>query len=483
MSDKRILLKSSLGYAIAQIIGFSVSLLSFPILTRILPVAEYGVLGLCSTSLLIGCAVSKLGLQNSIIRFYHDYRKRDALDTFYSTFWWGGIGAAALVSLLLIPVFMFLAPVDFRGTFFIVVLVVFCMSIFSIITNFLRTEERNITNAVVSLVFKVISTFIGIALIYFWDIGISGIFIAQFAVLALITAKYANVYFNRFSLHTKLVSPALFKEALSFGAPLIAFEVSSIALAFSDRYLITYFCGVEQLGIYTAGYTLCFYIADLIKQPLNLSIVPIYLRLYTEKGVDATVTFIREIVGYVFLVICPVFAGTCAIKEDLLVLLASDKYSEASAVIPWVLGSTLLYGCQPIIAAGFTIKKQTRGVSVIIVIGASLNVLLNLILLPRFGFIGAAWSTALAYVGVLFAMTIISARIFPLSLPYGRIAFYLLSSGLMYLTVDQLRFASLSSKISCGVFVYCLLILFFDRKIRNEVLSLISGRLTFLRSK
>lgn len=480
MSDKRRFFKASFGYALSQIIGFGVSLLSFPLLTRILSVSEYGVLGLCSTSLLFGCALSKLGIQNSIVRFYYDYRNRGELQVFFSTLWWGGCGAAAAISLLLVPFFLILGPAGYRTPFLTVVLVVFGMSLFSIVSNFLRAEERNGTNATLNLVFRAVSTFAGIALVYFWNAGVSGIFLAQFVVVMLITAKYVAEYFARYSPSTRLFSPPLFREAVSFGVPLIAFELSSIALAFSDRYLITRFCGAEQLGIYTAGYTVCFYIADILKQPLGMSVIPIYLRLYTEQGVEATVAFVREIVGYVFLIISPVFAGTCAIKEDLLVLLASSKYSGAAVIIPWVLGSTLLYACQPLLAAGFTINKQTRTASVIIVSGAILNVLLNLILLPRFGIIAAAWSTAVAYVGVLLLMAMASARSFPLSLPFRRITFYLLSSAVMYLAVVQSGVESLLLRIALGGLVYSLLVIAFDRKVTSEVRSFMCGRFKVL---
>lgn len=476
MSDKRLFIKSSLGYALSQIIGFSVSLVSFPLLTRILSAAEYGVLGLCSTSLLLGCAFSKLGIQNSIVRYYYEYRRRDELGIFYSTLWWGGGGTAAIISLLFVPIILLFAPPNCRFAFISVAMVVFATSLFSIVSNFLRAEERNATNALVNVIFKVVSTFSGLAVLYYWNTGISGIFLAQFLVLGLITAKYAAEYFSRYSIRTRLFSRQLFREALSFGTPLIAFEVSSIGLAFSDRYLITYYCGAEQLGIYTAGYTLCFYIADTLKQPLGASVVPIYLRLYTEQGVGATIAFMREIIGYVFLVICPVFAGVCAVKDDLLVLLASQKYSSAAIIIPWVLGSTLLYACQPVLAAGFTIKKQTRISATIIVVGALLNVLLNIILLPRYGIIAAAWSTAVAYLGVLFVMTVVSMRTFPIELPYRRVLFYVLSSLVMYFVVSLSGMESLLLKVAYGMFAYSTIILVFDRKVSSEAKSILFNR-------
>ena len=477
MSDKKKFFQASAGYALAQVIGIVVSLFSFPILTRILSVSEYGVLGLCSTSLLIGGAISKLGLQNSITRYYYEYRKRGELEKFYSTFWWGGAVSALLVTLILIPCFLITAPSGYKTPFLWVSILVFFAAISSVINNFLRVEERNNESAIVGTVSRVLTTAAGLALIYFWHFGISAIFTVQLCAALLFVLWYSIEFRSRYSLKTQMFSKPLFLEGLSFGAPLIAFELSSIGLAFSDRYLLTYYCGAEKLGVYTAGYTVCFYIADILRQPLGISVVPIYMRLYTDKGLEATIEFIREILGYVFLLIAPIFAGVYAIKHELLVMLASSKYAEAEAVIPWVLGSTLLYACQPLFAAGFTINKQTKLSSKIIVVGALSNVILNVLLLPRYGMIAAAWSTAFSYIAVLVIMTAVSSRTFPLSIPYFRILFYSCASLVMYLVIVSCGDIALPLKILIGIAVYTAIILLFDRKVAKEIKTLLLSRL------
>jgi hypothetical protein len=56
--------QASAGYALAQVIGIVASLFSFPVLTRIFSVSEYGVLGFCSTSLFIGWVVMCVQFQH-----------------------------------------------------------------------------------------------------------------------------------------------------------------------------------------------------------------------------------------------------------------------------------------------------------------------------------------------------------------------------------------------------------------------------------
>lgn len=471
MSDKRRFLHASLTYSVVQLLALAASLVSFPLLTRVLSVPDYGVLGLCNTLLLFGAAFAKLGLQNSIVRFYAQYRQEQRLDSFLSTIWCGGCAAALLVSLLLVPVALFIAPPGYRHPFLAVTLAVCATAIFGIASNLLRAEERNNANSVATVLVRYCGTFGGIALVCWAGSGVSGIMYAQCAILGALALWYFRQYRGRFRLSPGHFSWDIFREALSFGAPLIVYEMSSIMLAFSDRFLVGKFCGMEQLGIYTAGYTISFYIADIVRQPLQLALAPIYLRIYAENGLAEAVRFLQEVIGYVSLVILPIFAGGSAVKSELMVLLASSKYAAAGPVIPWVLGSTLLFGCQSLLASSFSILKQTRRIALLSLVAALINIVLNLLLLNSYGIMAAAWSTAVAYVFMIVVMSAISQRTVRIKFPLGKISLYSLASALMYLAVANMPPAPLFVKIAAGLLIYTAAVLLLDRKLCAELRS------------
>ena len=471
MSDKRRFIHASLTYGVVQVLALTASLISFPVLTRVLTVSEYGVLGLCNTLLLFGVAFAKLGLQNSIVRFYAHYRREMKLDAFFSTIWCGGTAAAVIISLLLVPVALFIAPAGSKQPFISVILVVFATAVFGIASNFLRGEERNKANSVTMVLLRYGGTFGGIALVYWANTGISGIFYAQFAVLMVLSIWYFREYSRRFSIRPLHFSWDIFREAITFGSPLIIYEFSSIMLAFSDRFLVNKYCGTEQLGIYTAGYTISFYIADIVRQPLQMAVAPIYLRIYAENGLTESVSFLQEVIGYVSLVIFPIFAGCTALKYELMVMLASSKYAGASDIIPWVLGSTLLFGCQSLLASSFSILKQTRSIALLSMVAACINIALNILLLKTYGIIAAAWATAIAYILMTVVMAAISYRSVKIGFPIRKIAIYCLCSMAMYLVVTHISFSSMLIKILAGVSVYAASVLLLDRKLLAELRS------------
>ena len=80
------------NYTIASVLITLAGLVSFPILTRILDVSEYGVMNLVATALALTVGLGKLGMQHATLRFYSEVKsgKRNiGLNAYTSTVVWG----------------------------------------------------------------------------------------------------------------------------------------------------------------------------------------------------------------------------------------------------------------------------------------------------------------------------------------------------------------------------------------------------------
>ena len=96
------LFQHSSSYLLGQILLMAAGFLSFPIYTRALTISDYGHLGLVTSTIAFVVAISKLGLQHSIIRFYpefHSLRDPRSISVYYSTFFISNIFISASVSL------------------------------------------------------------------------------------------------------------------------------------------------------------------------------------------------------------------------------------------------------------------------------------------------------------------------------------------------------------------------------------------------
>ena len=477
MSEKRNFLKASSHYLTSQVAVLGISLISFPIVVRLLSIEEYGILSLCNTILLFAVALSKLGLQKSIIRFYPDYENTGELPCFFRSY--------AVIGLILGFIFFWISglmtyvfvPTVSSGIIWLVAGVTLFQTIFSYLTNFLRSQERSSLFSLISVLNRLFTSFGGIGLIFLFHDGILNLFQAQVFSQVVVVIFLIVCLGRYFKGGGKFISVSLLVESIKFGLPLVAFEMSSIALAFSDRFLITYFNGVEQLGIYAVAYTLCMYIGDLLRQPISMAVGPMYTRIYAQEGEGQAADFLAELGRLVALIGLPIFFGCVAIRTDLITFLASAKYLSAAPVIPWVLGGFLLYACQPIISAGLYLKKKTATIAIISFVCFVLNIIANFLLLPHFGMIAAAWTTAGSYTLAVILIYKFSAKQLLIKWPFVSILKYTASAFLMFLVVANLSESlNLFVKILVGLLLYPMIVLIIDGYVRQHVKNFIMRR-------
>lgn len=463
-------------YFWSQLAGIVVSLVSFPIIARTLSVEAYGILSLCNALMLFAIAIAKLGLQNFIIRYFAEYRSRQELPMFLRTFCLAGFAGGLLSVIPCVLIMGALLPVGFRSVAWPVAIVVLVQTVYSHLSMFLRSEEKPGVFSLLSVGVRIGSTFGALALLMILGRKVDGVFWgnipAYVAAILLLLVRFRQPI----TAPGAFFSATLVHKALVFGLPLVVFELSSVILAFADRIQISHFMGARDLGVYAAGYTVCMVVADLIRQPVALAAAPMYSRVYVESGEDAARELITEQLALVMAVSLPVFAGFLAIRRDLLVLLASEKYAEAASIMPWVLGGILLYSLQPLLSAGLYLKGRTSIVAGVSIVCGLLNILANMVLLPRFGIIAAGWTTAACYALALLLTSLFSARLFPLSWPWGRIGLYgFCAAGMGWLVMILPQGTGLFWRVSCGVAIYSIAVLALDKSLRSRVGAHASG--------
>lgn len=477
MSEQRKFFKASSHYLLSQIAVLGISLISFPIVVRLLSIEDYGVLSLCNTILLFAVALSKLGFQHSIIRFYPDYQKQNRVPCFFRSYATVGVlsgfvffGVSGLVT-------KYSVPSELTGISWLVAGIAFTQTLYSYLINFLRSQERSTTFSILGVANRLLSSFGGIALVLLLSNSLFGLFQAQFVTYLILVTLLIILFRKCFIGGDQIFSSSLIVTSLRFGLPLVAYEMSSVALAFSDRFLIGHFNGMKELGIYAVGYTLCMYIGDLLRQPVKMAVGPMYTRIYLNEGAEKASEFISEVIKIIALIAFPIFFGCVAIRNDLIILLASNKYSSAAQLIPWVLGGLLLYAAQPVISAGLFLKKKTVSIAVISLICVMVDIVSNYFLLPRFGVIAAAWSTAGSYTLAVFITYFVSSRALTVKWPFVSIVKYCIASIVMYLCIYLLaERLSLFPEILAGIFIYTMLVLLLDCQLRSNIYFFINRR-------
>lgn len=282
---------------------------------------------------------------------------------------------------------------------------------------------------------------------------------------------------HRFSIYE--FSPALFRKMLIFGIPMIAYELSGIILNIGDRYVIEAKLGAGPLGVYSAAYNFCQYVQAVFLVAVGQAVVPMYIRSWEENGAAETARFVRQTMHYYLMLAFPLVAGVSAVGREMLVVLASEKYADGAAIIPYVSSGMAADAALAIIGAALYIHKRTIIMAGLMTVCAVLNVALNLWLVPILGITGAAVATLIAFVALMSGAHCAGNRLIPISFPWASAAKFGLLSVIMYVVIVSISVANnwalIAIRIVIGIILYSALVLAFDEPTRKTVRAALIG--------
>lgn len=479
MSEIKTLLHQSSHYFAGQFLIMAAGFISFPILTRIFSVGEYGILGIMTTTVLIATAVAKLGLPGWIVQFYAEFKLNKRLDSFQSTILISSVGCAATVAIL----FYVLGHL-FRSKIFeknivnlipIVSMIIFTTCTSDILISLLRAEQRTKLYNLVAIIRRYGALTLGILLALFIVKGLYGFYFGQVITGMAVLSFLIFISAKRQKISIRDFSTGVFRDSIRFGLPMVGGEMGHLILNYADRYLVQVYLGSISLGLYTAGYNLSTYVTEMFMYPINYAMTPIYMNILVKKGEEETRRFFTRAFRYFVMIIVAVVFGFIAVGKDLISILASSKYLEAYGVLPYVVIGQSIYACSIILNNGLFIKKKTYVVMYVISVACLLNIGLNIILIPRFGILGAAQATLLSNIFYTIVVTYYAFKEFSFRIDYKHIVRYLGAAAIMYLTVKKIhldhQLVNLIGKVLVGAVVYVLLLILFDGEIRENLLK------------
>lgn len=429
-----------------NVVGLALGLLTFPILTRLLTHEEYGALGLISSTAAVMVAFAKGGLSDGIIRFYRDYAAdADRLRAFTSTVVLRGVLVAAITTAIyaaFITHFNAYLGVDtrFAVPFLIMALYVFVRPLNIIVLNYLRAVGKTLLFNTTNIVVRVSSIGLSIALLVYTMYGLSGYFVGITLGEIVGSAILFGWLFANYDFAAGAVSKGLAWSLIRFGAPLLITELAYLLLRYVDRFLIVAYHGEATLGFYSVGYNLPSYINDLVMFPLSYAIVPLYTELYAKGGVEEARTFLNRALNYYLIGVIPLCAGYAAVCQDVIVVLASQKYAASAVFSPIILFGLIFLGMNSILNAGLYLTKRSFQILAVMLAAAGVNVVMNLWLLPAWGATGAAVAALAAGIASAVLTALLSFRYIPLRIQPSTLVYYLVLSAAMYGVLALIRF-------------------------------------------
>jgi len=172
----------------------------------------------------------------------------------------------------------------------------------------------------------------------------------------------------------------------------------------------------------------------------------------------------------------PAIIGLSVLSKPILNIMTGKQYFEGYKIVPFVALGILFLGLQQRFQAGFIFYKKTGYITISIFASGLLNVMLNFIYIPKYGYFAAAITTLISYAFLLFLMIVLSRRFFVWKFPFKSLVKVTFASAIMgiivYYVADNLTalvFINLISGICIGALVYFLLLLLMKEFSQAEI--------------
>jgi len=430
------MIKSSGVYALSALASPLVSLVLAPFLTHQLSGSNYGGLAVLYTIIDLVTAITQLGLGPAFFRAYNgDYESlRDRSGVLFAS-----ITLLIFVSLPLAIAIMLAAPwlsqLLFNSTAFTDA--VRCTGLVILLENmtvpglsWLRAEKRAVLFSALSLANLLLVLGTNLVLVGMLHMGVNGALIAKgmgYTIIVICTLPIMLLFIVRqrgLAMRSHIVRNMLF-----FGVPTIFGDMAAWVLQLSDRYLLGHFGSLAQTAIYTVSYTLGGVLSPVILAPFGLAWTPIMYSLAKRR--DARHIF-RLVFRWLSTVLLLATFALSLLSTFLLEVLFPPAYRSGTLIIPFIALSTMGIGIYYIFMTGVYIRRRTILEFVFMLIAATVNVLLNIFLIPYFGAIGAAISTLLAYIVLVSVSYIVNEKIYPVGFETGLFLAKLLAGILLY---------------------------------------------------
>lgn len=387
---EKVLLKNTFIVSFGKICTQLITFLLLPLYTSYLSTSEFGIVDLLNTLVGLFLPILTLQLDQGVFRFLIDNRKNEIKQQKL-------ISTTILIISLQIIVFIFIYILFGRYykneyKFYLVINI-----ISNIYSNLFLQISRGIGNntcyAIGSFLSGSVTVIMNVLLITHLKMGALGMLLGTFignVTCLFYTFLKSKIYkYIKFSFFNKNLA----RELLKYSIPLIPNMISWWIVNVSDRSIITIFLGVAMNGIYSAANKFSVVITTLYSV-FNLT--------WTESA-SLTITsedaneFFSKILNFIITFFGCICLCVIAFMPFIFPVLINEKFNEAYWQIPILILGVVFNILVSFLGSIYIAKKLTNEIAKTSIISASINIVINVLLIQKIGLFAASLSTFISY--------------------------------------------------------------------------------------
>ena len=436
--------KDTLIYGFGKVAQKFIGFLLIPFYTRALSPEEYGVLDSIGTFVFLITTFLNMGLDSaSSFYFFTGKSKEEKGQILFTTF------VLRLITIIPSMILSFFSEIisdkifgtkDYYWVVFISCMIMPATVILSDQENIYRFFREPWKYNILTIIKTVSSALLGILFVVFLKYGVNGVQLASFATY-LIVIIYSYVFFTRKKYNFKF-SFYWAKQMLKFGFPLVWAGIATWVYMSSNRFFLLKYKDLTEIGYYSIGNIFSQPIS-LISMAFQMSFGVLFYQVYNEEtNTDKTESkkLVSRTVEFFILITVPIAVFLSVFGKEILNLATTKDYVNGIFVIPFLAFSLIFAQCLQMTDVGISISKKTWHFTWIIGVTAIANVILNILVIPSYGYIGAAATTMIANLIYLIIVVVVSNKFFKVTYRYNRITAYMLFSFIISIIVPLIDF-------------------------------------------
>lgn len=388
MKENKQLIKNTTIYALGDIVPRLLGFISFPILTRYLSPADYGIVNYVGTLTTFMLALGFLCINTYYLVFYYrcedDITRKKLLGNLTSF--------VILFNVFIVLLFVLFGPYFFsllgsNISFYPFILIgVFTnfFNIFSILPSALyRLLEKPLMLTIINISRGIITLVLTLVLVVYFNYSALGVLLA--GMLVNFIYAFVFLYISRKHIIWNLCFKQI-KEVLLFSLPLVPGTLAYYVTTISDRILIDKYLSLNDLGIYSTASTLAL-ILNIFAYGAYKAFEPFIFKTWGTEGFIKTFENIRN--GFVYVLLIGVLCLSVFSKEFFQIM-SNAQFHGAYWYVPMIIIGVYSSSLSMLYGTIITAQSKTKINSLINIVGAGISIVLNIFLLPLYGLVVAA---------------------------------------------------------------------------------------------
>ncbi|MCK5608089.1 oligosaccharide flippase family protein [Candidatus Pacearchaeota archaeon] len=436
----------------------SIGFLLIPLYTRLLTPSDYGILAVVTAITSLLGVFYMLGLPASSNRFYFEDPQNEK---YVKELWGTNISFILIISFSFTTLLLltgdrlfqsFIGEIAFYPYIVLGLITITTIPFFNMYQQTLKTKQlggkfgtQNIARFLFNLGFILLFVVV-------LRMKAEGPLLAG-AITGVIFFIYTAVTFGKYikwGINFKIL-----KKNLSYGLPLVLHGLAGWITTLLDRIFLNTFRSVAEVGLYTIGYSFGI-VLNLVTAGFNEAFSPYFMKCMKENNKQdlKQISKLSLIVIGIY-VILAIFISI--FSKDVIRFMATESYYSGWQVAPFIAFSSVMQGMYRILAAPlFFNLGGTKFISLGTFVSSGLSIAFLIYLIPKYGIIGAGFSSLLTNVIIVFLIGIIAHKIEPFEWNYKKMGLIIfmglcVSFSIIYMESKGMFFNYLPFKIITGI--------------------------------